>query len=415
MEENLKKNTIWNIIGTGINAFASLIFMIIVTRINDVNEAGIFTFAFSLATLFNVIGTYAGRIYQVTEKKDISNNEFLVNRLITCLIMMIIAIGYVILKKYELNKIIIVVLLCIWKMLEAFSDVIYAFLQKNDELYKVGVTLTIKNILGIAVFLVVDLITKNLIISILSFIIVYTLVMIFYDFIQADMRKQIKGRVEKKNVLDIFVKGFPTFCVTFLNIYIINASKYAIDGLMADSYQAIFGIIVMPATLMILLAQFMVHPFLNIINNYVEKNDYKSVNKLLLKISACLFVIGVVAIVFCYFIGIYILEFVYGISLIDYNLCLSIILVGSIFSALTSVIITILIAMRYTVIQMIIYIVVTVCAYISSNILVQKFGVMGASVSYSLIMITNCIIFYLTYLIIVKKTNSKNFCNKNVD
>ena len=415
MEENLKKNTIWNIIGTGINAFASLIFMIIVTRINDVNEAGIFTFAFSLATLFNVIGTYAGRIYQVTEKKDISNNEFLVNRLITCLIMMIIAIGYVILKKYELNKIIIVVLLCIWKMLEAFSDVIYAFLQKNDELYKVGVTLTIKNILGIAVFLVVDLITKNLIISILSFIIVYTLVMIFYDFIQADMRKQIKGRVEKKNVLDIFVKGFPTFCVTFLNIYIINASKYAIDGLMADSYQAIFGIIVMPATLKILLAQFMVHPFLNIINNYVEKNDYKSVNKLLLKISACLFVIGVVAIVFCYFIGIYILEFVYGISLIDYNLCLSIILVGSIFSALTSVIITILIAMRYTVIQMIIYIVVTVCAYISSNILVQKFGVMGASVSYSLIMITNCIIFYLTYLIIVKKTNSKNFCNKNVD
>lgn len=415
MEENLKKNTIWNIIGTGINAFASLIFMIIVTRINDVNEAGIFTFAFSLATLFNVIGTYAGRIYQVTEKKDISNNEFLVNRLITCLIMMVIAIGYVILKKYELNKIIIVVLLCIWKMLEAFSDVIYAFLQKNDELYKVGVTLTIKNILGIAVFLVVDLITKNLIISILSFIIVYILVMIFYDFIQADMRKQIKGRVEKKNVLDIFVKGFPTFCVTFLNIYIINASKYAIDGLMADSYQAIFGIIVMPATLMILLAQFMVHPFLNIINNYVEKNDYKSVNKLLLKISACLFVIGVVAIVFCYFIGIYILEFVYGISLIDYNLCLSIILVGSIFSALTSVIITILIAMRYTVIQMIIYIVVTVCAYISSNILVQKFGVMGASVSYSLIMITNCIIFYLTYLIIVKKTNSKNFCNKNVD
>ena len=415
MEENLKKNTIWNIIGTGINAFASLIYMIIVTRINDVNEAGIFTFAFSLATLFNVIGTYAGRIYQVTEKKDISNNEFLVNRLITCLIMMIIAIGYVILKKYELNKIIIVVLLCIWKMLEAFSDVIYAFLQKNDELYKVGVTLTIKNILGIAVFLVVDLITKNLIISILSFIIVYTLVMIFYDFIQADMRKQIKGRVEKKNVLDIFVKGFPTFCVTFLNIYIINASKYAIDGLMADSYQAIFGIIVMPATLMILLAQFMVHPFLNIINNYVEKNDYKSVNKLLIKISACLFVIGVVAIVFCYFLGIYILEFVYGISLIDYNLCLSIILVGSIFSALTSVIITILIAMRYTVIQMIIYIAVAVCAYISSNILVQKFGVMGASVSYSLIMITNCIIFYLTYLIIVKKTNSKNFCNKNVD
>ena len=82
MEKNLKKNTIWNIIGTGINAFASLIFMIIVTRINDVYEAGVFSFAFSAATLFNVIGTYAGRIYQVTERKNISNKEFLINRVI---------------------------------------------------------------------------------------------------------------------------------------------------------------------------------------------------------------------------------------------------------------------------------------------------------------------------------------------
>ena len=407
MEKNLKKNTIWNIIGTGINAFASLIFMIIVTRINDVNEAGIFTFAFSIATLFNVIGTYAGRIYQVTEKKEISNKEFLINRAITCFIMCLIAVGFVIIKKYELNKIIIIVLLSFWKMLEAFSDVIYAFLQKNDELYKVGVTLTIKNILGIVVFLIVDLITKNLIVSIISFIIVYVGVMLFYDFVQADIKKQIRGKVNRRNVLDIFINGFPTFCVTFLNIYIINASKYAIDNLMADNYQAVFGIIVMPATLMILLAQFMVHPFLNIISNYIEKNDYKSVNKLLLKISILLFGIGIIAIVFCYFIGIYVLEFVYGISLIDYNVCLSIILMGSVFSALTSVIITILIAMRYTLIQMIIYIIITVVAYITSNILVLKYEIMGASVNYSLIMMINFIVFYITYLIIVKIKGKK--------
>ena len=177
-----------------------------------------------------------------------------------------------------------------------------------------------------------------------------------------------------------------------MNIYIINASKYAIDSIMTDNYQAIFGIIVMPATMMILLAQFMVHPFLNIITNSIEKNDYKSINKLLLKITILLAVIGVIAIVFCY--------------LIDYNICLSIILVGSIFSALTSVIITVLIAMRHTLIQMIEYIVISVIAYFLSNILVLKYGIMGASINYSLIMIINCIIFFLIYLIIVKRKAS---------
>lgn len=404
METNLKKNTIWNIIGTGINAFASLIFMIIATRINDVYEAGIFSFAFSAATLFNVIGTYAGRIYQVTERKKISNKEFLINRIISCLIMSLIAVVFVKVKNYEIDKIIIIILLCFWKMLEAFCDVIYAFLQKSDELYKVGISLTLKNIIGIVTFLVVDLITKNLIFSIIAFILTYAIIMIFYDFVQSDIKEQIKGKVSKKNVMNIFINGFPTFCVTFLNIYLINASKYAIDNIMTDNYQAIFGIIVMPATMMILLAQFMVHPFLNMITHYIEIKEYKKLNKFLLKITLILLVIGIICIVFCYFIGIHILEFIYGISLMDYNICLTIILVGAIFSALTSVIITILIAMRHTLVQMIIYMLMTILTYFVSNILVNKYEIMGASINYSLVMFINLIAFYIIYLIVSKRS-----------
>lgn len=407
MDTNLRKNTIWNIIGTGINAFASLIFMIIATRINDVYEAGVFSLAFSVATLLNVVGTYAGRIYQVTERKKISNKEFLINRVITCLLMCLIATIFVVTKNYEAEKIIVILLLCFLKMLEAFCDVVYAFLQKNDELYKVGLTLTLKNVIGLMVFFVVDLKTKNLIISIISFIAVYIIITIVYDFSQSHMKEQIKGKIRKENIIDIFRNGFPTFAVTFFNMYIINASKYAIDDIMTDDYQAIFGIIVMPATVMILLAQFMVHPFLNMITDCIHQKDYKSINKFLLKITILLALIGVVAIVFCYFIGIYILEFIYGITLIDYNSCLSIILAGSIFSALTSVIITVLIAMRHTLVQMIVYIVVSVIAFLLSHMLVLSYGIVGASINYSMIMIINCIIFFLIYAILVKRDKEK--------
>lgn len=403
MEKNLKKNTIWNIVGTGINAFASLIFMIIVTRINDVYEAGIFSFAFSVATLFNVIGTYAGRIYQVTERKNISNKDFFINRIVSCLIMYIVAIIFVTIRSYELEKIIIIMLLCFWKMLEAFCDVIYAFLQKNDELYKVGISLTLKNIIGLAVFLIVEIVTKNLIISIISFIIIFIIITIAYDLIQSKIKKQLKGKTSKNNVVNIFKSGFPTFCVTFLNIYIINASKYAIDSIMTDNYQTIFGIIVMPATMMILIAQFMVHPFLNSITEYIKNIDYKSLNKFLVKITLLLVVISIAAVIFCYFIGIYILEFIYGISLIDYNICLSIILIGALFSALTAVITTILIAMRHTVVQMVVYIVMSIIAFITSNILVSKFEIMGASINYFLIMFAICMVFYIVYRIILRK------------
>ena len=41
-----KKNVIWNMIGTTFNAFNSLFFMMVVTRINGLANSGVFTLAF---------------------------------------------------------------------------------------------------------------------------------------------------------------------------------------------------------------------------------------------------------------------------------------------------------------------------------------------------------------------------------
>ena len=407
MNEKLKKNAIWNTIGTGINSFASLFFLIIVTRINNIDEAGIFTYAFSTAILLNVIGTYAGRIYQVTERKKISNNDFLINRLITCALMIIIAIIFIFIKRYNSYKTTVVLLLCFLKLLEAFCDVIYGFLQREDNLYKVGISYTLKNVIGILGFLLVNYITKNMIISIIVFICIFLLVTVFYDFKESKIILIIKEDKNKKNIFDILKNGFPIFCVTFLNMYLINASKYSMDGIMEEKYQAIFGIIIMPATMMVLIAQFLIHPFLNIISDYIVSKKYKELNVLQIKIGLLLLLFGILGIAFCYFIGIYILEFIYGIELIDYNLCLSIILVGSIFSALISMITTVLIAMRYTLIQMIVYGAVSLLILFISKLLILNYGIMGASINYTISMFLTFCIFLIVYFIVVKKEKKR--------
>ena len=405
MNNNFKKNTIWNMIGTGINAFASLIFMIIVTRINGVYDAGTFTFAFTSATLFNIIGIYAGRIYQVTDTRKISNKEYIVNRTITCVIMMGMIIVFLAIKEYEKYKIITILLLGSLKMFEAFCEVIYGFFQRAELLYKVGISLTVKNIVGLIAFFIVDFYTKNMNLAIGCFILIYLLVMFIYDFRESDFKSKVKGKTDWGNVIYILKNGFPIFCQSFLNVYLINASKYAIDNIMTDNYQTIFGIIVMPATMMLLITQFMVHPFLNIITNYVKKNDYISLNKLLFKITLIIVAFGIISIILAYFIGIYILELIYGISLIEYNFSLSVILFGAIFSAITSVYLTALIAMRKNIVQMVGYIFVSLFAIFSSNYLVKKFEIMGASVNYAITMLICCLVFVCVYIFCSKKVS----------
>ena len=163
----------------------------------------------------------------------------------------------------------------------------------------------------------------------------------------------------------------------------------------------------MPATIMILIAQFLIHPFLNMINNEIKDNNYKKLVGLVTKICLFLFGVGILIIVACHFLGIYILEFIYGLSLREYATCLSIILLGAVFYALTSVINTVLIAMRYTFIQMVVYALLSFCALFLSNYLVMNYEIMGATLNYFIIMFINFIIFLVIFIIILKKETKK--------
>ena len=280
-----KKSFIWNTLGTSFNAFNSLFFMIAVTRINGVENAGIFTIAFSTACILYVIGLYAGRIYQVTEPdKSITNKEYIANKFLTTFLMLILVIAFCFIKGYTVYKMIIFILLTFYKAIEAFSDAIYGILQKNNQLEKVGKSLVIKSIVSILLFVLTDLIIKDLTISIVVLILVNIIITFFYDIKNAKKYIETKTKINKKNILKIFKYGFFTFIISFLGIYILNAPKYSIDSYLTENYQTIFGIIIMPATVVGLVAQFLIHPYLNKILELYNNKDLKGLNKIILKL-----------------------------------------------------------------------------------------------------------------------------------
>ena len=111
---NMKKNFAWNMIGSLVNSVTSLFFMIIVTRINGVDEAGIFTFAFSLACLFQVISNYSGRTFQVTNTDDcITDSDFIYHRYLTSIMMILCLLVYLLFKDYSKMKVLAIFLLVI--------------------------------------------------------------------------------------------------------------------------------------------------------------------------------------------------------------------------------------------------------------------------------------------------------------
>lgn len=372
--------------------------MIIVTRLNGADDAGVFTFSFSLACILQVISNFGGRSYQVTEiNPNINDSDFIYSKILCVAITIVVSCVYIIINTYNLFKIIIILILLIFRIVESFQDVFYGILQKKEQLYKVGISMLIKAIISTIGFLLIDAYTNNLILSTLWLPISYTAIFVTYDLLNIKKINFSLSKICYKNIKSIIIGSFSVFLFTILTQYVMNASKFAIDGTLYDESQAIFGILIMPATLMVMFGQFIIQPFLTKFKNFIENKDFKNLSKLALKINCSLLLIGISVIIFCYFLGIPILNVIYNLKLDDYLIDLLLILLGSTFFALSYVISNILIALRKNTFQVIIYIIISFFTYFISNMLVNIHNIHGAIYSYLITMIMLFLFYFIYY------------------
>ena len=397
---NDKKNVIWNIIGASANAFNSLFFAIVVTRIYGINDAGIFTYCYATACLLYMIGVYEGRTFQVT---DISNKnsdtDYIYHRIITCAIMMIVTLMFTIIKGFEPYKLGIFVTLCLFKCIEAFAESIYAIVQKNKQLYKVGISMFIKAVIALVLFTIINLITKNLLIACISIVIVNIVFLILYDFKNIKEIRITRTKISKKSIINLFKIGFFTFALTFLGNYLINVSRYAIDDKLTDDMQTIFGIIIMPASLMGLLGQYIIQPALIKISKYIKDKNYTNLKNIFMKLIGINFALGVLIVICAYILEVPILEIIYGIELKPYFIEMIIIVVGSILYSLSTILSAILIAMRKTGMQTLMYFITAIVSTIMAYTLIVNIKIKGASITYfvTMFIISTLFLIYTIY------------------
>lgn len=404
------KNFIWNSLGTGINSFNSLFFLIIVTRVNDIQTAGIFSIAYATATILYTLAMYSGRLCQVTDIKNrIKDNDYIATRFLTCILMLIGATGFLLIKQYSGFKTIIFALLAIFKGLEAFSDILYGVMQKNDLLYKSGMSLSLKGFIGIAAFLIVDLITRDLRLACFAVIIVNLVILIVYDYLIVSKKLIEPDKINKDNVLSIIKSEFFVFVNSFAGIYILNAPKYAIDSFLTEDIQAIYGYIMMPATVMTLFTQFIVMPFLGKLKDMYEQNKLKEIEQITLKIKLIVIAFGAFAVLAAFLLGPEFLGLIYGLDLTAYRMNLCVIIGSYIFYAISYINLVTLTTIRHTFVQFVIYIISMIVAFLGSNILVGNLnlGINGATFSCTTTLAFQFILYTIVTKVIMYKEKKK--------
>lgn len=228
--KNISKSTfIWNTVSTVLNSFQAALILLFLTRFGSPTDNSYLVMAFAVATLFFVVGKYGIRQFQVTDgQEEYSFSDYFSFRVITTVLMMLVEVGYVIygtaFREYTSEKVIIVLIICIYRGVEAFEDVLHGRMQQKGRLDVSAKILGIRLLLFIVGSSLTFVLTRKLIFSfavntistfVLSVLLNLSVISSFSDTAKADF-----GKIKK-----LFLASTPLFLTTLLSIYISNAPK----------------------------------------------------------------------------------------------------------------------------------------------------------------------------------------------
>ena len=228
--DNVEKSSfIWNMTGSMLVAFQSVILLMIITRTVGLIEAGIFTIAYANANLFLNIGKYGMRNFQVSDvTRQFSFSEYHMSRRITTLAMLIVSMIYVLwsafANEYSLEKTAIIIWMCIFKLPDAIEDVYYGDYQKKGRLDVGGKALALRLFFTLILFSICLVVFKNLLWSLRIATVATFLIMIY--FIGVTKREFYEEPYkDNRNVVTLLKQCFPLAMGAFLSFYKSEAKR----------------------------------------------------------------------------------------------------------------------------------------------------------------------------------------------
>jgi O-antigen/teichoic acid export membrane protein len=417
--KNVPRSTyLWNMINAMVAAVQSAVILAVITRTNGIEDAGIFSIAYAVASLMLFIGQYGLRRFQASDvTEQYSFGEYYAMRILTCLVMIIASCIYcvygIVFNDYSVEKAMIVMLVCLWKVIQAFSDVFEGMMQQKGRLDISSKASALRIFMGTGIYIVFLLITNNLMLSTIVCVLLSLVIMLITSINAAWEFNKLSVVFNKKSLVSLAVAGFPLFLSYFLSLYVGNAPKYAIDSYLSDELQAYYNFIFMPTFAVQLLVNFIFVPILTTYAKLWAEHRFQEFKRALKKQILLILVLTIVVLLGAFLIGIPVLSFLFGVSLDQYRIELCIVILGGGMLAYVTYFATVITITRHQRTLIFGYLGAAILAKLSSKYFVITYGVMGAVTMYSILMASLAVIFYVILVFNIKKDIGKRTKSMN--
>lgn len=388
------RDYVWNTIGFATWGMVFPILTVVVTQLVGVEQAGMFSLAFVTGMLLMILANYGVRTYQVSDvDEEHSFSDYQMNRWITCAVMVLVGIGYCMIRGYESQMFTISLGVYVYKMIDGLADVYEGRLQQMDKLYLAGISQAFRSVVVLVVFSLALLVTRNLPFACIAMAVAAAASFVILTFPLALFETPKSRRWTLGSVGTLFRQCFPLFIALFLYAFIDNMPKFVMEGVLSYDNQLYFNALYFPAQGILLTVGFIYKPLLvKMANVWADPEKRKRFDLIIVVIMLVVVgVTGATALMMAW-IGIPVMGFLYGVDFEQFRgLCYIMLAAGGVTAAIDFLYQVITVLRRQKAVTTL-YVITFGFALFVPVLLVNFTGLPGAVIGYLIVM---CILLVL--------------------
>ncbi len=394
---------IWNLLGNFAAAAVSVLYLLIVSRMQTSEVADQFSLATSIGNLWIIIGQFQVRNYQATDVKSSHPfSAYFFTRLLTVTMMVISLFPYLWTINYDFtnNSVMIITWIIVYRVADAFSDLFQGYFQQHGRLDIAGKAMVYRYALSVLILLFGLLLSHSMVLTLLALALFNLFFVFSYDYAHFKLFDKLSFRNSfSRNTIDESFKiirvCFSLFIYGFLLTLVFNEAKLSISGAYAKGIveagaQRDYNILFMPVFFMSLCI-LVVRPLITQMAELWQRKKFQVFYKMFLKILLLTLSIGIVITFLTYLIGVNVLSLIFGLDLLKYKLELTILVLSGVLYSFSIILENILIIMRKHYYLLSVYILMFIVTKMITTELVNKYQIMGASISFCIAMIVYAI------------------------
>lgn len=392
----------WNLCASIVYSVQSAIYLLVVTRVGGLVQAGVFTILYTVTQTLASMGSYSMRNFHASDvKEEYSFSTYYSSRIITSFFMVLACAGYGLIRRIGVEKFLVLMFLSFYRVVDAIEDVFHGEVQRKGRLDVASVATTIRIVSSVVVFCVLMLLSKDLVLASLGLVLTSVLVFLSVNHIILRQFETICMKIDFRRVFTLLFVCFPVFAGAIAYNYLVNVPKYAIDRLLGEEWQTIFSILFLPVFVTNILSMFIFKPMVKQMGEWWNDGKIKTLLRSILKQTALIAGITVVVAGVGYLFGCRVLGFIYGVSIMEYSGLFAELLCYGGVAALATFFGVVLTIMRRQILVIVGYAAGFVVSLLATDYLLLHGGIYGAGRLYGCIMGTVFFVFCVSIVVIV--------------